>query len=281
MSTAKVEAAAAAAATVMVLRTARAPHGGLEVFCVHRHPNLRAWGGAVAFPGGKVEKFDFDPRFDKLATSVDPRVFKFGEPASVERAAVIGAVRECFEEACLLPVVGELGQRDVDSLRQTYGGAGEFGPIVERAGLTLDLGRLWPVARWMTPRSQSIRFDARFFVMALPPGQVGSQIGEESLECFWSRPTEILERFERREVELVPPTQWMLNMLSNFSDIPAVKAFAERQPLRLICPELSSKYGELRLVLPGHAEHSVPLPSLEGPTSYDHREGRFVLNLKS
>jgi 8-oxo-dGTP pyrophosphatase MutT (NUDIX family) len=264
----------------MVLRDG-AQSDGLEVFCVHRHPNLRAWGGAVAFPGGKVEDCDFDPRFDKLTTPVDGRVFGFGEPAPVERAAVIGAVRECFEEACLLPVLGELDQHGVDSLRRDYKGETEFVDRIEDAGLTLDLGRLWPVARWMTPPNQSIRFDARFFVMALPPGQVGSQVGEESLECFWSRPAKILERFERRELDLVPPTQWMLHMLSNFNEISTVRAFVERQSLHVVCPELYSKYGKISLVLPGHANHTVPIPSLEGPTSYDLREGRFVLNLKS
>lgn len=248
---------------------------------MHRHPNLRVWGGAVAFPGGKVEDCDFDPRFDQLTTPVDARVFRLGESAATERAAVIGAVRECFEEACLLPVVGEFDQQAVESLHRGYRRETEFVQRIEEAGLTLDLGRLWPVARWMTPLHQSVRFDARFFVMALPPGQVGSRIGEESLECFWSRPAKILERFERRELELVPPTQWMLHMLNNFKELSAVRAFVERQTLRLICPELSSKLGETRLVLPGHADHTIPLPSLEGPTSYDLRDGRFVLNLKS
>lgn len=265
------------ASTVMVLRERG---GGLEVYCVRRNPKLRAWGGAVAFPGGKLETSDFDPVYEQVGGPVHTRVVDFGEGEELGRAAVVAGVRECFEEAALLPVEGGVSSDRVEALRRRARERG-FGPALREAGLTLNLAALAPVARWITPKMQKIRFDARFYAMALPAGQVGSHDEEENLEGRWIRPAEMLERFEHHRADLVPPTQWMLHMLSKFRTIADVFAFAGRQPLRPICPEFSSEGSELRLVLPGHPAHSQPLRSLEGPTSFALRDGRFALNVKS
>lgn len=271
------EAKAENASTVMVLRQGEQ---GPEVYCVTRHPKLRAWGGAVAFPGGKIDEADFDPVFEHLATPPHPRVAAFGESPSMTRAAVVGAVRECFEEVCLLPVVGGCGHEQVERMRERWRAGESLGALLEANGLELDLGGLVPVARWVTPKPQPIRFDARFYLMELPVGQVGSNDLVESLEGRWVCPAQILERFERSEVDILPPTQWMLNMLSKYRTIADVFAFAERQTLKAIYPEFSSNGSKLCLVLPGDPDHSDAVRCLEGPTSYDFHGGRFVLSLK-
>lgn len=265
------------ASTVMVVRQGEE---GPEVYCVRRHPKLRAWGGAVAFPGGKIDESDFDPMFEDWATAPHPRTAAFGESPSMTRACVVAAVRECFEEVRLLPVVGGCEHQRVERMWERWRGGEALGALLKSEGLVLQLGGLVPVARWVTPRPQPIRFDARFYVMALPVGQVGSNNLAESLEGCWSRPAKILERFERSEVEVLPPTQWMLNMLSKYEMIDDIFAFAERQTLKTIYPEFSSRGSKVCLVLPGDPEHSDAVRCLEGPTSYDFTAGRFVLNLK-
>ena len=166
-------------------------------------------------------------------------------------------------------------------MRERWRGGEELGAILEDEGFRLDLQSIAPVARWATPKVQPIRFDARFFVMGLPAGQVGSHDEIENLEGFWSRPAKILERFEHAEIDLVPPTQWMLNMLSDYKYIDDVLVFAQRQRLRMVCPEYSYQGPTVRLVLPGHPDHSEPVRCLEGPTSFDLQGGRFALNTKS
>jgi 8-oxo-dGTP pyrophosphatase MutT (NUDIX family) len=265
------------ASTVLVLRERPS---SLEVLCVRRHPDLRAWGGAVAFPGGKVDPCDADPAFGSQATPPHPRVFAFSDDPSVELACVVAAARELFEEAGLLAARGPCDAQQLRALRLRYKD-GQFRSLLQHSGVVLDLAQLRPVARWVTPPAQPVRFDARFYFMALPVGQDVFHIGQENTECFWSEPTEILERFERRDLDLVPPTQWMLYSLSKFKRLDDFARFAARQPLRQVCPECSRLDGGVHLVLPGHPEHSQPEWSLEGPTSYDLREQRFVLNWKS
>jgi 8-oxo-dGTP pyrophosphatase MutT (NUDIX family) len=265
------------AATVLVLRERPS---AIEVLCVRRHPDLRAWGGAVAFPGGKVDPCDADPGLSAEASPPHPRVFAFSDDRPLELACVVAAGRELFEEAGLLVARGPCDAEQLRALRLRYED-GQFRSLLQRAGIVLDLAQLQPVARWVTPPSQAVRFDARFYFMALPVGQEVFRIGQENTECFWSEPKEILERFERRELDLVPPTQWMLYSLSKFNRIDDFSRFASRQPLRQVCPECSRLGGGFRLVLPGHPEHSQPEWSMEGPTSYDLRDGRFVLNWKS
>ena len=265
------------ASTVMVLRERG---GSLEVYCVRRNPKLRAWGGAVAFPGGKLEAADFEPVYGRVGTAVHARVVDFGEGEAMGRASVVAGVRECFEEAGLVPVVGGCPQQRVEALRRKAADCG-FGEAIRQEGLTLDLGALVPVARWVTPRGQIVRFDARFYAMALPLGQVGSHDEIENLEGRWISSAEMLERFEQGKVQLVPPTQWMLNMLSKFKRIDDVCSFAGRQDLQPIRPELSTIGPEVRLVLPGHPAHSQALRSLEGPTSFVLQNGRYALTTKT
>ncbi len=263
------------AATVLVLRERPS---AIEVLCVRRRHDVRAWGGAVAFPGGKVDPGDADPALGDRATPPHPRVFNFSDDRSLEVACVVAAARELFEEAGLLaaPWVGE----EVRALRLRYR-EGQFRSLLQYAGVVLDLGRFQPVARWVTPASQAVRFDARFYFMALPHGQEAFQVGQENAECFWSEAAEILDRFEHHDLNILPPTQWALFSISKFKTLHEFSRFASRQPLHPVCPEYSNLGSRVRLVLPGHPEHSQPEWSLEGPTSYDLSGERFVLNWKS
>ena len=263
------------ASTVMVLQDGA---DGLEVYCVRRHQRLRAWGGAVAFPGGKIEPGDYEAQASHGGTPLHPRVSSFGDPPELARAAVVAAARECFEEACLLPVKGHCPHERLSEMRRRW--RTEWGQMLRHERIAVDFGAFVPVGRWVTPRSQPIRFDARFYLARRSTGQVGSHEEEESMDGRWFQPRELLDQFERLEVELVPPTQWMLHMLGKCDGIQHVERFAARQSLEPICPEFSRKGADVRLVLPGHPDHSEHLRSLEGPTSYDLRQGRFALNWK-
>lgn len=265
------------ASTVMVLRETH----GLEVLCVRRSPRLRTWGGAVAFPGGQVEESDWDQAFERCSTALHPRTREVGPGEASGRAMAVAAVRELMEEVSILPVVGGMDESGVKLLRGRCTAGEAFVGVVEGMDVVLDLGALIPVARWATPRWQDRRFDARFFVMKVPEGQFGFGDGEETMDCFWMAPRKIMDMFERGALMLVPPTQWMLNMLSNYEYFSDVARFAESQSLRRICPELVSRGSVKRLVLPGDPDHVEQCKYLEGPTSFDLIDGRFVLNWKT
>jgi len=78
--------------TVLIIRDGVS---GLEVFMVVRHHQIDFAGGALVFPGGKVDKSDFDKKLNQYLC----------EEESSDKENIpfkIAAVRECFEEANIL-----------------------------------------------------------------------------------------------------------------------------------------------------------------------------------
>ena len=261
------------AASVIVLRRGDA---GLEVFCVRRHGNSAFLGGAVVFPGGKVDAPDAAADWDGLAGSLHPRAGSMVEGAGAvsARAVAVAACRETLEEGGILPVEGALGAPDLEAMRAELRGT-PLAALLARRGLRLALDRLVPWARWVTPEAETRRFDARFFLLELPDGQVGTHDRHETTMSFWARPTEVLDRFTRGECFLAPPTTRTLELLAHAQDVPAAFALADAQSLRPICPRFVADDTPY-LALPGDPSHEIGELRVHGPTRFVLRDGRFV-----
>src|SRR3954468_6896871 len=93
------------AATLVLVRAGEGD-AGLEVFCVERNKKSRFLGGAIVFPGGKVDAIDRDPAW--RARSTTPRDVAAPDFAAdgALLAFAVAALREALEEAALLPVHG-------------------------------------------------------------------------------------------------------------------------------------------------------------------------------
>src|SRR5262249_49373210 len=83
------------AATLVLVRDGAS---GVEVFCVERHKKSGFLGGAIVFPGGKLDAGDEDGAWDARVTR--------SAFAGRERALAIAACRESLEEAAILPIEG-------------------------------------------------------------------------------------------------------------------------------------------------------------------------------
>lgn len=267
-------------ATVVVVREAA---GGLEVFCVLRHAKSGFLGGAVVFPGGKVDEADALAEWDALAGPLHPRAASFAGPTgaprtSSPRALAVAAARELVEEAGILPAVGAAGARpmepEIAALRATLGGG--FAAALRAQGLRLALDALVPFARWVTPEAESRRFDARFFLMRLPEGQQGSHDEHEVTGSFWATPAQVLADFERGKVMLVPPTTRTLELLASAPTWAAAVALAEQQSLLPVMPRFGMIDDVPVLALPGDPTHEVAELRVAGPTRFVLRDGRFV-----
>src|SRR5262245_32419062 len=103
------------AATLLVVRQGRR---GLEIFCVERNKKSRFLGGALVFPGGKLDEGD---RCDAwTARTTEPRASRdtFAPDVATLRALAVAGCRESLEEAAILPVVGgSLSHADLLALR--------------------------------------------------------------------------------------------------------------------------------------------------------------------
>jgi 8-oxo-dGTP pyrophosphatase MutT (NUDIX family) len=271
------------AATVVVVRDGAQ---GLEVFCVLRHQKSSFLGGAVVFPGGKVEEADGADVWTSLATEPHPRGTEMCDVGPSVRAVAVAACREALEEGNIVPLVRAeapaevVGDADVDALRREAGGFTShppgFAEAIARRGLRLALHSLVPWARWVTPEAESRRYDARFFLLELPLGQVGRHDEHETTMSFWARPSNVLSRFSRGEIFLAPPTTRTLEVLAAAADVRAALGLAAEQSLRPICPQFVPDDTAPFLALPGDPAHAVRERRVAGGTRFVLRDGRFV-----
>jgi glyoxylase-like metal-dependent hydrolase (beta-lactamase superfamily II)/8-oxo-dGTP pyrophosphatase MutT (NUDIX family) len=167
---------------------------GREVLLVRRGVERRFAGGFHAFPGGKLDPED----------AAIPVAGASGE----EAALVACAVRELFEETGILLARGAErfppAERAQDR-RALLDGALPFGDLLARRGLALDGGVLAATSRWVTPEHVPLRFDARLFVAALPPGE-RAEIWPGELSGGGFVPVRrALARWERGELLFFPP----------------------------------------------------------------------------
>jgi 8-oxo-dGTP pyrophosphatase MutT (NUDIX family) len=267
------------AATVVLLRDAPA---GLEVFLMKRHGLSDVLGGAYVFPGGKVDAADseldmaahLDQPLDRLHAGLN-------EPEIDQRTAgavYVAALREAFEESGVLFADGQpasgLADRAAALLREGLG----FNAVLAQLALRLQTLNIVPWSRWITPVTPSVtnkRFDTRFFVAAVPAGQVASHDNFETTESIWLSPRHALQQYWDRQIELAPPQIMSLAHLSRHAGVESVLAAARARLPPVIQPEPFDHEGQRVICYPGDARHSVREQALPGPTRLSYRNRRF------
>jgi 8-oxo-dGTP pyrophosphatase MutT (NUDIX family) len=267
------------AATLVAVRDAQE---GIEIFCVERSKASRFLGGAIVFPGGKVDAADLDARWLTSVSHLSQRTACFAADSDTARALAIAASREALEEAALLPVSGgNISHEDLLALRKRA----ETEPSaileeLEKRGLVLDLAALEPLSRWLTPAAEARRYDTRFFIVRAPADQPGAHDDHETMSSFWASPKKLLARFDAGEVQLAPPTHRTLEILARAATVDEAFAIARKANLDTICPQLVSQKtaeGEtMALVLPGDPEHDVRESRIAGKSRFVLRGDRFV-----
>jgi 8-oxo-dGTP pyrophosphatase MutT (NUDIX family) len=273
------------AATVIVVREGAA---GIELFCVERHSRSGFLGGAIVFPGGKVDPGDRGPAWKNLTTGLSARARGFADDEDLAMSLTVAALRELLEEAAILPVVGdgvdavralalrgELAERENSGADRTRA----FAELLERHGLCADTLRLEPLWRWITPTVEPRRFDTRFYLMPLPPGQSGQHDRLETTSSFWATPEEVLARWERGEIFLAPPTSRSAELFCGKNRLAQARELALRQSLEPVCPVFVMESELSVLALPGdplYPERLPAPPDPEAPTRFVLEKGRFV-----
>jgi 8-oxo-dGTP pyrophosphatase MutT (NUDIX family) len=274
------------AATLLLLRDGSE---GPEVFCVERNKASRFMGGALVFPGGKVDSHDAADAFLPHVRGLPAVRESFAESESHLRAIAVAALRESLEEAALLPVAVESAAPDHERLlsvrAELAADATAFAALLAREKWVLDLASLRPFARWVTPVAEARRYDTRFFVCRAPEGQPGAHDDGETTASFWATPARVLERFASGEVRLAPPTHRSLELLLGLGSVDAVFALADTCSLQPICPVLVQQPERddepegaktMALVLPGDPSHPVRDVLVPGASRYVLRAGKFV-----
>ena len=221
------------AATVTLLRDTEA---GLEVYLLRRVRAMAFAAGMHVFPGGSVDPAD--AAADLAWTGPEPRWwadrFRTSEPLA--RALVCAAVRETFEEAGVLlagrsptDVLGDLSSSEWEAERASLEEREHsLSELLSRRHLVLRADLLRPMAHWITPEVEPRRFDTRFFLAAMPAGQICRAVGSEADERRWVRPADALDQ----QLPMLPPTAAVLRDLAAFDDVAgALRADRSFEPL--------------------------------------------------
>lgn len=259
------------AATLMVVRDGAE---GLEVFCVRRHAQSPFVGGAVVFPGGKLDPADRGT--DLPATAPHERTGEMSVDADEARGLAVCACRESLEEAAILPATPAPDAGALEAFQAALNAKERtFVELLQTEGLALSLDALVPFGRWVTPVAEQRRFDARFFLTRLPEGQRGQHDARETTSSVWATPRRVLDGFFAGDLFLVPPTLRCLELLARCDDVDAALALAAEQSLLPICPQFVPD-DPPRLVLPGDPDHDITQARIEGPSRFVLRDERFV-----
>ncbi len=266
------------AATVVLLRDGDT---GLEIFLVERHGLSDVLGGAYVFPGGKLDSADAEVHgLGCVHGSLEALHAALGEPTLDPEAAAalhVAACRETFEESGVLLAAGA-GPDDAARLHAMLREGFGFAEAMKSLGLMLDCSNLVPWSRWITPVVPSVmtkRFDTRFFVAALPEGQVARHDDHEATGSVWLAPRAALDRYWAREVMLAPPQIMTLAHLTRFGSTQAVLDEARSRPPAVIQPEPWDHEGARVVAYPGDERHPLSARAMPGPTRLVFREGRF------
>lgn len=260
------------AATVIVVRDRAI--SGLEIFFVRRHAKSAFLGGAVVFPGGKLDAADGEASILAQCVGTPHRADAFAADSIGARELGVCACRELLEEAGLALTTTPIDDEHCENLRAALTSERSFGDILTEAKLSLQLDALHAFGRWVTPKAESRRYDARFFLACAPDGQTGKHDDHETTSSVWATPQKMLEASAAGEVFLAPPTTRCLELLAPARDVADAVAMASSQNLRSVCPEFVPS-DPPTLVLPGDPSHSVQETRVSGPSRFVLRDGRF------
>ena len=271
------------AATVIMLRdSSEAMHGShLEVFLLKRHDLSKVLGGVFVFPGGKVDpqdaQLDMAAHLDQSPVALHSTLNEPEIDPLTAAGLYVAAVREVFEESGILFAQGATAEHAAQATALAREGV-PFATVLSQLQLRLHTGCLVPWSRWITPTLPSVsnkRFDTRFFVAAVPPGQTAVHDNVEATDSIWLTPRGALEQYRDGLIVLASPQIMTLAHLARYSNVQQAVDAARNCMPPVIRPEPFEHHGHRVLCYPGDERHSVKERAMPGATRLWFRGKKF------
>jgi 8-oxo-dGTP pyrophosphatase MutT (NUDIX family) len=233
------------AATVVVMRE----RGGLpELLMVERASAMSFAGGALVFPGGRVDPGDL-----ALAEL---------QPGDLhENAARIAAIRETLEEAGVAIGLAPAGR--MLAMRERLYAGEPMGELLKEAGAALALDALVPFARWLPRGVPHKVLDTRFYLARAPDNAEPKVDGNENVRVFWASARAVLAMADKGEAHIIFPTRRNLERLALFARFDDAVADARAHPIRPITPWVEMRGGVEHLCIPDDLGYPVSAQRLD------------------
>ena len=237
------------AATLVLVREA-AGGGPPELLMVERASGMAFAGGALVFPGGRID--DADRRL--------------AEPLGLDDgAARVAAIRETLEETAVAVGLDPLPSADdALALQMALVDDRRFAELLDDAGLGFDLSALTPLARWLPNFHVTRRFDTLFFIARAPAGEWRPNVIEgECSGAYWLSAADALERERSGDARLIFPTRRNLERLARHDSFEAMLDDARAHPIEPITPWVEEEDGEKFITIPDDLGYPVTREKLD------------------
>jgi 8-oxo-dGTP pyrophosphatase MutT (NUDIX family) len=245
------------AATVILLRPSTE---GPEVYYLRRQVSMEFAGGMYVYPGGGVDRRDFDASVAWAGPAAADWAERLGCEEHLARALVCAAVRETFEESGVLlagpspdEVVADTTGADWEADRTALESRElALTELLTRRGLVLRTDLLGVWGGWTTPIFEPKRYRTWFFVALLPEGQRTRDVSSESAEVAWVPARAAVAGAEAAEMLMMPPTYLTSLEVAQYADPAAVMAAAHGRVVTMHTPSLEPLDEGFTLSMPEH-----------------------------
>jgi len=239
------------AATVVLTRGGSRTGAGPDVYLLRRQTSMEFAAGMCVFPGGGVDRRDFDAEVAWAGPPPSAWAGQLGCDDHLARALVCTAVRETFEESGVLlagpsadevvaDTTGEDWEADRVALETRELAMTEF---LTRRQLVLrsDLLGVW--GAWLTPVFEPKRYRTWFFTAALPEGQRTRDVSTESSSVTWLPAIDAVEQVEAGELLMMPPTYLTCLEVAQHAEPAALLAAAHGRSVAMHTPSVEPMPG--------------------------------------
>jgi 8-oxo-dGTP pyrophosphatase MutT (NUDIX family) len=239
------------ASTLVLFRDRK--HGAPELLVVERAATMAFAGGAIVFPGGRVDQDDH-----VLA-------IRYGNHDPDCAAARIAAIRETIEESGIpMGVLGVLPQGWLEMARASLHDRQPFSVLLDEAGLVLDIDALIPFARWRPNFKEARVFDTRFYIARAPDNLPEAVVdATENVRTFWDSAQALLDASARGDVHIIFPTMRNLERLALFATFDEARAHAEDIPVKMVTPWIETVNDIRYLCIPEDLGYPVTRESFQ------------------
>ncbi|MGJ8535900.1 MAG: NUDIX hydrolase [Parasphingopyxis sp.] len=237
------------AATLVLVRDR--PAGAPELLMVERAAKMAFAGGAMVFPGGRIDPGDH-------ALAENDAIVRARPDDALQTAARIAAIRETLEETGVAVAFDPLPDHGATmQLREALHEEADFGAMLASGGWRLDLDLLTPWARWKPNFKTERTFDTWFFVAKAPALARDEPDGGESVSSRWASAQRVIDDAEAGKCSIIFPTHRNLERLAIFESYEETRIHAEAHEVKLITPWVEERDGEPWLRIPDDAGYPV------------------------
>lgn len=233
-------------ATVVVVRESqREP----EMLLVRRRAG-DAFGDSYTFPGGVLDADEHEARGVCLGLS-ESSANKLLDLESGALDYFSAVARELFEETGVL--LGAAGPVEDTLRRGLYAGDFSWPDLLRRLDVSIPCDELEYFAHWITPSALPKRWSTRFFLAAMPEGQVVQPDDHEITDYCWLTAPEAMASATAGERKIPFPTQRTIEDLAGKNSVAALLQWARARQaagIPAIQPEIRADDGKKRIFMP-------------------------------